>query len=195
MARVKKHITGHTCRVCVVRFSPDGQYIASGSSDNKIYVWKCNKGLLESDVKLKLCFTFDVGMVVLTLDFSHDSSSIVSGSLLTGSQPATSTHLIHVWGLTDDGNNQNSINDGECKQKLAGHTSHVFSVCFSPDDMHIVSGSADNTIRIWSVKTGKCTGEIRGHSKPVTSVQSFAADNKFRFVSGSLDETIRVWGQ
>ena len=39
------------------------------------------------------------------------------------------------------------IDDTEQKaQKLAGHTSWVFSVAFSPDDNFIVSGSNDKTI-------------------------------------------------
>ena len=34
-------------------------------------------------------------------------------------------------------------------QPLTGHTSFVFSVAFSPDGKRIVSGSADNTLRLW----------------------------------------------
>jgi hypothetical protein len=38
---------------------------------------------------------------------------------------------------------------------LAGHTSAVYSVAFSPDGQHIVSGSADNLVNVWSVSGGK----------------------------------------
>jgi hypothetical protein len=33
---------------------------------------------------------------------------------------------------------------------LAGHTNSVFSVAFSPDGQHIVSGSGDNLVNVWS---------------------------------------------
>ena len=33
---------------------------------------------------------------------------------------------------------------------LAGHTYHVYSVAFSPDGQHIVSGSQDNFAKVWS---------------------------------------------
>ena len=33
---------------------------------------------------------------------------------------------------------------------LAGHTSVVWSVAFSPDGQHIVSGSNDNLVKVWS---------------------------------------------
>ena len=34
---------------------------------------------------------------------------------------------------------------------LQGHTSYVWSVAFSPDGRHIVSGSNDRTIQLWDV--------------------------------------------
>ena len=33
---------------------------------------------------------------------------------------------------------------------LAGHTSCVDSVAFSPDGQHIVSGSDDKLVKVWS---------------------------------------------
>ena len=38
---------------------------------------------------------------------------------------------------------------------LAGHTNRVMSVAFSPDGQHIVSGSVDNLVKVWSVSGGK----------------------------------------
>ena len=47
---------------------------------------------------------------------------------------------------------------------LEGHSDHVFSVSFSPDGASIVSGSEDwigsglwdQTVKVWSVESGKC---------------------------------------
>ncbi|KZV88506.1 WD40 repeat-like protein [Exidia glandulosa HHB12029] len=71
-----------------------------------------------------------------------------------------------------------------------GHTGLVWSVAFSPDGQHIVSG--DDTIRIWSTET--CTtvlGPLYGHTNFVLSV-AYSPDYS-RIVSGSLDKTIQVW--
>ena len=68
----------------------------------------------------------------------------------------------------------------------------VYTIAFSPDGTHIVSGSSDSIIRVWDVVTGQQIGEaLRGHDHWVSSV-AFSPDGK-HIVSGSRDETIRVW--
>ncbi|KAG8809914.1 hypothetical protein FRC18_004338 [Serendipita sp. 400] len=80
----------------------------------------------------------------------------------------------------------------EPPQQWQGHTSNVYSVAFSPDGCYIVSGSFDETIRLWDAETGQQLGEpLRGHTDIVWSV-SFSPDGR-RIVSGSLDKTIRLW--
>ena len=38
---------------------------------------------------------------------------------------------------------------------LEGHTSCVYAVAISVDGSKIVSGSRDNTVRVWSMETGE----------------------------------------
>jgi len=54
-----------------------------------------------------------------------------------------------------------------------------------------VSGSYDNTLKVWDAQTGQETLTLKGHSDYVTSV-SFSPDGK-RIVSGSYDDTLKVW--
>ncbi|KAF9058820.1 WD40-repeat-containing domain protein, partial [Rhodocollybia butyracea] len=66
------------------------------------------------------------------------------------------------------------------------------SVAFSLDGRKIVSGSIDNSVRIWDVETGKAEGNpIQGHTSNVKSV-AFSPDGK-RIVSGSDDRSVRIW--
>jgi WD40 repeat protein len=46
-------------------------------------------------------------------------------------------------------------------REFKGHTKKVFSVCFSPDGEYALSGSVDNTARLWDVKTAKCYGFLK----------------------------------
>jgi len=52
----------------------------------------------------------------------------------------------------------------------------------------LVSGSLDNTIKLWDIETGKTTRTFFGHIEGVWSV----ASDKLRLVSGSHDRTIKV---
>ncbi|KAF8236925.1 hypothetical protein L208DRAFT_575613 [Tricholoma matsutake] len=78
-----------------------------------------------------------------------------------------------------------------CEQVLWGHSKQVRTVVFSPDGSRVVSGSDDNTVRIWNVATGESEAELKGHSGSVYSVV-FSPDGS-RVVSGSFDNTVRIW--
>ena len=40
---------------------------------------------------------------------------------------------------------------GQIVRTLVGHTDIVFSVAFTPDGKHLITGSRDKTVRIWEV--------------------------------------------
>jgi WD40 repeat protein len=65
-------------------------------------------------------------------------------------------------------------------------------VAFSPNGRRIVSGSGDNTIRIWDANTGiEMLQPFSGHWDEVRSV-AFSLDG-YRIASGSKDNTIQIW--
>ncbi|MCY3553269.1 MAG: cohesin domain-containing protein [Candidatus Poribacteria bacterium] len=71
------------------------------------------------------------------------------------------------------------------------HTQPVNSVAYSPDGKMLVSGSADNTVRLWNAHTGQLLNTLEEHTGDVTSV-AFSPNGKM-FVSGSRDNTARLW--
>jgi WD40 repeat protein len=48
-------------------------------------------------------------------------------------------------------------------QTLAGHSSSVLAVAFSPDGKQIASGSKDTTIKLWDAVTGDLQKTLVGH--------------------------------
>ena len=74
---------------------------------------------------------------------------------------------------------------------LSGHTKHVRSLVFSPDGMFLVSGSHDETIKLWDVQTGGVVRTFHGHTDWVVSV-SISPDCA-TIASGSIDKTICLW--
>ncbi|MDX2214374.1 MAG: CHAT domain-containing protein [Oculatellaceae cyanobacterium bins.114] len=74
--------------------------------------------------------------------------------------------------------------------RLIGHERSVIHASFSPDGQMIVSGSDDDTVRLWR-RDGTLINTLRGHRDHVRSV-SFSP-NGAMIASGSYDHTIRLW--
>ncbi|TPX67298.1 hypothetical protein CcCBS67573_g07548, partial [Chytriomyces confervae] len=75
--------------------------------------------------------------------------------------------------------------------RLSGHSGTVNSVAVTRDGKTIVSGSYDNTVKVWDTESGECTSTLEGHSFIVNSV-AVTPDGK-TIVSGSWDNTVKVW--
>ncbi|MEB3357613.1 MAG: caspase family protein [Synechococcales bacterium] len=92
---------------------------------------------------------------------------------------------------TVQGSLHQALNLARLPDTFQGHQSSVMSVAFSPDGKTIVSGSEDNTIRLWSIDGTPIGQPFQGHQASVWSV-AFSPDGK-TIVSGSEDKTIRLW--
>ncbi|MEZ2246871.1 hypothetical protein [Microcoleus sp.] len=78
---------------------------------------------------------------------------------------------------------------------LTGHSESVYFLAITPDGQTLVSGSDNNTIKIWQLSTGQLlrtlTGHDTGHDKAVRSL-AISPDGQ-NIVSGSSDKTIKIW--
>ncbi|AFY35721.1 caspase family protein [Calothrix sp. PCC 7507] len=78
-----------------------------------------------------------------------------------------------------------------CIYTLTDHSDKVNCVAISPDGQTLVSGSADQTIKIWSLTTGKHIHTFEGHADTVNCV-AISPDGQ-TLASGSADKTIKIW--
>jgi WD40 repeat protein len=81
-------------------------------------------------------------------------------------------------------------------RKFNGHTSWVRSVCVSIDGQYVISGSADKSIRVWSLSTGQMVRQLTGQSDVYNSV-CVSMDGKYVISGGGHnyggDNIVRVW--
>lgn len=148
-----------------VAFSPNGEFLAVGDSNNNIRLYRV------VDNQQIFIYQGHANWVV-SLAFSPDSKTLASGS---------SDHTVKLW----------DVGNGQCFHTLEEHSHEVWSVAFSSDGKILASGSDDCTARLWSVETGECLNVFQGHTNYVLSV-AFANDNR-TLLSGSHDRTIRQW--
>ncbi|CAB3398919.1 unnamed protein product [Caenorhabditis bovis] len=82
---------------------------------------------------------------------------------------------------------ENSIH-GSCI--LRGHEDHVITCMQIHDDL-LVTGSDDNTLKVWSIDRGVCLFTLTGHTGGVWTSQ-ISSCGRF-IVSGSTDRSVKVW--
>lgn len=164
-----------------------GKMLFSASDDGTIRLW---------DLTLRTCarvFTGHVGQVqsmkLLLVDEGCDGGSKKSESISSGENtlqfdPSAFdvTSPTRVFGLPT-ANGQSTYTEDKGKGKsgdIQGTPPRRTPV--------LISGSLDNTVKVWDIRTGKVTKTLFGHIEGVWAV----ASDKLRLVSGSHDRTIKV---
>ncbi|KAF6226396.1 hypothetical protein HO133_009262 [Letharia lupina] len=153
-------LTGHFGEVFAVRFDPSGQYIASGSMDRSIMLWRTygsceNYGILNGHKG-----------AVLDLHWSRSSSNVFSASADT---------TLASWDLET----------GLRIRRHEGHEEIVNCLTASPRGEEIlISGSDDGCVGIWDPRVKRAVDFIETDF-PITSVAVAEAGNEI--YTGGID--------
>jgi WD40 repeat protein len=92
---------------------------------------------------------------------------------------------------------------GRLQHTLAGHSSAVLGVSFSPDGRRLAScsgdveGEGDASIRLWDTATGEPLARLVGHESAVCGVAFSPDGRRLASVSGAVlsraDDSLRLW--
>ncbi len=171
-------LIGHFNAVQFLAFSPDGKMLASGSMDANFILWDVatrksifRQKLMDVTPWVAAGEEFATNVVVA---FRADSRALAVAFLNT----------ITLWDV---------VTKRPLGQPLAGHTSAVWSLAFSPDGRTLASADMEDTIILWDVSAQRRVGRQLpiSHSDWVRSL-AFSPDGQ-TLASGSWDETIILW--
>lgn len=160
-------LADHAELVNSIAISPDGEILASGSSDKTIKIWHLPTR--------KLLRTLDGHTDwVNSVAISSDGQILASGSY---------DKTVKLW----------DVGTGKELASLTGHTDWVDAIAISPDGQIVASGSYDNTIKLWDVLTGRELTSLTGHKSWVCAVAISPNSSQPVLASGSFDNTIKLW--
>lgn len=200
---------GHLDSMNALVYSPDGQKIVTAADDGKVKVWDVKSGFCivtftEHSSGVTACEFAKKGNVLFTasLDGSIRAWDLIryrnfrtftapsrlsfsslavdpSGEVICAGSP--DSFDIHVW----------SVQTGQLLDQLSGHEGPVASLAFAADGNHLVSGSWDRTVRVWSIFGRTQTSEPLQLMSDVLSV-AFRPDGK-QVAASSLDGQLSFW--
>ncbi|KAI0221246.1 hypothetical protein L0F63_003154 [Massospora cicadina] len=177
VTRCSSTLAGHTEAILVVRFSPDGRHLATGSGDTTVRIWD-----LLTEMPRFTC----VGHThwVLNLEWSGDARFVASGSM---------DNTVRVW----------EPSTGKCVfGPLKGHRKWITSLAWEPIHINaahprLATASKDGTVRVWDPKMKVTRFTLAGHTSAVTCVRwggGGAANLSLGVIyTASQDRTVKLW--
>jgi WD40 repeat protein len=170
-SQLSRFLYSHDNSVQSVAFSPDGQVLASGSSDSQIRLWEVNSGQVVAIIAGHTDVVWNVA-------FSPSSSILAS---------ASADDTIRLW---DTGDAQNP----QLLSQLTEHLEDVLNVAFNREGNLLASASADDTVILWDVanpQQPQRLSQLAGHADDVWSV-AFSPTTPLLATAGN-DQQIILW--
>ena len=177
-------VIGHNNYISSLSFSPNGAYLASGSGDYTVKVWRFNSDAHPQQSSelfsgKPLCDFKGHTDCVNAVCFTPDSSSVVS---------ASNDKTIRTWNIDKELKDPETIEEFS----LTGHIDRVLSVAISHNEQYFVSASVDTTMKVWNVQKKTCEFTFAAHAEYAITVAIDPTDSII--ASGGGDSIVKIWG-
>ena len=148
-----------------IALSPDGGFIASGTTDETARVWDRQNRRVVGHLQ-------GHRGDITVLAYAPDGKSIVTGS---------TDGTARIW----------RTQDFTSRATLPGHVGEVTTLCISPDGALIATGALDGSVRLWSMEHGALIGNVKRNVQRITCL-AFSPDGRF-LVSCDLLGQVLFW--
>jgi WD40 repeat protein len=210
---LEKTLIGHLGKVLSIAITSDGEKIVSCSYDGSIKFWSLKTGkelytlakydnpynpiksvAIHSNEEMVACLLGEgKGLHIKFIIKDHpELDKIWIGSWNWENTKALAFSPIgHACASVDSCGIKIRSFSGSIIRTIMENVGIVMSVAYTSDGQLLISGSKDNTIKIWQPAMGNLIRTLEGHSGAVNSLAT-TSDNKI-LVSGSADQTIKLW--
>ncbi|XP_065879769.1 uncharacterized WD repeat-containing protein C3H5.08c-like [Euphorbia lathyris] len=161
---MRQELKAHRGAISSVKFSPDGEYLATGGEDGVVRIWH-----------------------VTSVDAPHESFPL-EGNLKEGKLSFWRKKNRRASVMIPEKIFQ--IEESPIHE-FRGHGSDILDLAWSNSNC-LLSASKDKTVRLWQVGYTHCI-HVFQHKDYVTSIQFNPIDENY-FISGSIDGKVRIWG-
>ncbi len=160
---------GHKQEICGLKWSPDGQQLASGGNDNFVKIWNIKSNQAEHTLR-------DHKAAIKALEWSpHQHGLLLSGG-------GTRDMCIKFWNTKKYKKiNELQIGSQICGIQFSNHYNEF--VC--------AHGFSDNAISIWNYPQLQKIGQLQGHDARVLYM-TMSPDGQ-TIATGAGDETLKFW--
>ena len=204
-------LKGHKAGVLSVAFSPDGRRLLTGSSDGTAKLWDAASGrellsLPGSNTQVRCAVFSPDGSRIAT---GGDDATVRLWSAVTGQKVLTFQDHDAVRSIAFLPDGQRMVTGGDAATlweagtgrelvALVGRGGGVMGVALSPDAHRVVTGSTDQSAKLWDMGSDFGTDNaarevltLKGHTDVIDCV-AFSPDGQ-RIATGSRDRTVKVW--
>ncbi|KAI5632020.1 protein FIZZY-RELATED 2 [Phthorimaea operculella] len=179
-------LQGHRQEVCGLKWSPDGQSLASGGNDNKLFVWSMHS---TSPVQTYGAHLAAVKAIAWS---PHQHGLLASGG-------GTADRCIRFWNtLTSQ-----PMQCVDTVQTYGAHLAAVKAIAWSPHQHGLLAsggGTADRCIRFWNTLTSQpmqCVDTVQTYGAHLAAVKAIAwSPHQHGLLAsggGTADRCIRFW--
>jgi WD40 repeat protein len=153
----------HDGVIYALAVSPDGKWLASGSSDKKIKIWGRITGKWERTLN-------GHSSAILALVFSPDGQILIS---------ASEDKTIRLW----------NIKNPQALEILQGHSERITCLSLTANGEYLLSGSLDGKVNIWNLQDKTILKTINTDS----GLLSLTINNQMKIFATANSQEVKLW--